>query len=133
MPSMETSSTRDSSTSSSPFDGSRASSSSRTGGAARVCVGLMRSRVAYAAAGDTCTRRLRRRKGKLDRMTSPAALAEQLRAIDYLADEGLATAAYLAMAMHRPLLLEGDAGTGKTSLAAALAQLLDAPLLRLQC
>ncbi|MCW2545642.1 MAG: MoxR family ATPase [Mycobacterium sp.] len=65
--------------------------------------------------------------------TSPAALTEQLRVIGYLADEGLAAAAYLALAMGRPLLLEGEAGTGKTSLAAALAELLDAPLIRLQC
>jgi MoxR-like ATPase len=64
---------------------------------------------------------------------SPAALSDQLRALGYLADEGLASAAYLALAMGRPLLLEGEAGTGKTSLAAALAELLDAPLIRLQC
>ena len=64
---------------------------------------------------------------------SPAALADQLRAIGYLADEGLAAAAYLSLALGRPLLLEGEAGTGKTSLATALAQLLDAPLIRLQC
>ncbi len=42
-------------------------------------------------------------------------------------------ATYLALTMPRPLFLEGDAGVGKTSLAAALAELLDAPLLRLQC
>jgi MoxR-like ATPase len=64
---------------------------------------------------------------------SPAVLADQLRAIGYLADEGLAAAAYLSLALGRPLLLEGEAGTGKTSLATALAQLLDAPLIRLQC
>jgi MoxR-like ATPase len=64
---------------------------------------------------------------------SPAALSDRLRALGYLADEGLAAAAYLALAMGRPLLLEGEAGTGKTSLAAALAQLLEAPLIRLQC
>ena len=58
-----------------------------------------------------------------------AALAER----DYLADVGLATATYLALRLHRPLLLEGDAGVGKTALAGVLAELLDAPLLRLQC
>ncbi len=65
--------------------------------------------------------------------TSPAALADLLGAGGYLADDGLAAAAYLALAMGRPLLLEGEAGTGKTALAAALADLLEAPLIRLQC
>jgi MoxR-like ATPase len=64
---------------------------------------------------------------------SPAELAQRLRELGYLADEGLAAAGYLALAMGRPLLLEGEAGTGKTSLAAALAELLGAPLIRLQC
>jgi MoxR-like ATPase len=66
-------------------------------------------------------------------VTDPASLADRLRAVGYLADDGLATAAYLAMALRRPLLLEGDAGVGKTATAAALAELLGAPLLRLQC
>ncbi len=66
-------------------------------------------------------------------VTDPRTLADRLRSSGYLADEGLAAAAYLAMAMQRPLLLEGEAGTGKTALAAALADLLDAPLIRLQC
>ena len=64
---------------------------------------------------------------------SPADLAHLLGSADYLADTGVATAAYLALALPRPLFLEGEAGVGKTSLAHALAQLLDAPLLRLQC
>jgi MoxR-like ATPase len=64
---------------------------------------------------------------------SPAALADALRATGYLADEGLATAAYLALAMHRPLFCEGEPGTGKTALAQALATVLDAELIRLQC
>jgi MoxR-like ATPase len=51
----------------------------------------------------------------------------------YLADEGLATAAYLSLAMGRPLFLEGEAGVGKTSLATALGELLGATLIRLQC
>ncbi|MGH3344771.1 MAG: AAA family ATPase [Carbonactinosporaceae bacterium] len=63
----------------------------------------------------------------------PGAVAERLDASGYLADEGLATAAYLALRMGRPLFLEGEAGVGKTALAAALARLLDAPLIRLQC
>jgi MoxR-like ATPase len=64
---------------------------------------------------------------------SPAALAAALRGTGYLADDGLATAAFLAMRMDRPLFCEGEPGTGKTALAQALAQVLDAPLIRLQC
>lgn len=52
---------------------------------------------------------------------------------DYLSDEGLATITYLAVAMGRPLLLEGEPGTGKTALAQALAQGLGLDLIRLQC
>ena len=64
---------------------------------------------------------------------SPTALIDRLTSVGYLADEGLGMATYLALTMPRPLFLEGDAGVGKTSLAAALADLLGAPLLRLQC
>jgi MoxR-like ATPase len=66
-------------------------------------------------------------------VTGPAEMAARLAEQGYLADEGVATAAYLANAMHRPLFLEGDAGVGKTALALALAGVLDAPLIRLQC
>jgi len=68
-----------------------------------------------------------------DQPDSPAALAEALRSTGYLPDEGVATAAYLAIKMHRPLFLEGDAGVGKTSLAQALAEVTGAELVRLQC
>jgi MoxR-like ATPase len=51
----------------------------------------------------------------------------------YLADEGLATAMFLAVRMGQPLLLEGEPGVGKTEAAKALSALLDTPLLRLQC
>lgn len=68
-----------------------------------------------------------------DGVDSPAALAERLAEHGYLADAGLATAAYLTLALRRPLLLEGDAGVGKTSIAHALAQVVGAPLIRLQC
>ena len=63
----------------------------------------------------------------------PAALAAALEATGYLPDEGLATAAYLALVMHRPLFLEGEAGVGKTALARALAEVTGRPLYRLQC
>ncbi len=51
----------------------------------------------------------------------------------YLADRGLATAVYLVLAMRRPLLLEGEAGVGKTEVGKTLARLLGAELIRLQC
>jgi MoxR-like ATPase len=79
--------------------------------------------------------------GHAERMTdaapqrppTPAALAEAVGRTGYLADEGLATVAWLAVSMRRPLMLEGEPGTGKTALAEALAQALGAELIRLQC
>jgi MoxR-like ATPase len=64
---------------------------------------------------------------------SPAGLSAALAGVRYLADEGLATAAYLGLRLHRPLFCEGEAGVGKTELAKALASVLGAPLIRLQC
>ncbi|MDT7611713.1 MAG: hypothetical protein QOG96_6216 [Pseudonocardiales bacterium] len=64
---------------------------------------------------------------------SPAELATALRATGYLADDGLATAAFLALRMNRPLFCEGEPGTGKTALAQAMAEVLGAELIRLQC
>ncbi|WP_292606479.1 MoxR family ATPase [Nocardioides sp. REDSEA-S30_B4] len=64
---------------------------------------------------------------------SSAQVAEQLAATGYLCDESLATVVFLAGRMQRPLLLEGEPGTGKTALAEALAQVAGVPLLRLQC
>jgi MoxR-like ATPase len=61
------------------------------------------------------------------------ALADRLEQVDYLADEGLATAMFLALRLPQPLLLEGEAGVGKTEAARALAAVLDTPLIRLQC
>uniref|UniRef100_UPI00403FF2B0 AAA family ATPase n=1 Tax=Streptomyces sp. DSM 41540 TaxID=3448657 RepID=UPI00403FF2B0 len=54
-------------------------------------------------------------------------------ASDYLLGEGTATAIYLAVTMGRPLLLEGEPGVGKTTAAKTLADVLDTPLVSLQC
>src|SRR3954462_14668365 len=66
-------------------------------------------------------------------LESPSAVAEHLGATGYLCDDALATVTFLALRMQRPLLLEGEPGTGKTALAEALASSLDLPLVRLQC
>ena len=60
-------------------------------------------------------------------------VASALAAQGYLADEGLATSIFLAMALHRPLLLEGEAGVGKTEVAKVLSAWTGGELLRLQC
>jgi MoxR-like ATPase len=60
-------------------------------------------------------------------------LLRRLDAVDYLADRGLATALFLAVGLPQPILLEGEAGVGKTEAAKALARVLETPLLRLQC
>jgi MoxR-like ATPase len=61
------------------------------------------------------------------------ALARELAEVDYLVDEGLATSLFLAVRLPQPLLLEGEAGVGKTEAAKALAAVLGTPLMRLQC
>jgi MoxR-like ATPase len=61
------------------------------------------------------------------------ALTEDFRGRDYIADRSLATAVFLALELQRPLLLEGEAGVGKTELAKVLAESLGARLIRLQC
>jgi MoxR-like ATPase len=60
-------------------------------------------------------------------------LAQRMAAVDYLVDEGLATSLFLGLRLPQPLLLEGEAGVGKTEAARALATVLDTPLIRLQC
>jgi MoxR-like ATPase len=60
-------------------------------------------------------------------------LARRLAAVDYLADEGLATSMFLSLRLPQPLLLEGEAGVGKTEAGKSLAAVLDTPLIRLQC
>jgi MoxR-like ATPase len=60
-------------------------------------------------------------------------LAQRLASVDYLVDEGLATSMYLSLRLPQPLLLEGEAGVGKTEAGKSLAAILDTPLIRLQC
>jgi MoxR-like ATPase len=60
-------------------------------------------------------------------------LAQRLASVDYLVDEGLATSMYLSLRLPQPLLLEGEAGVGKTEAGRSLAAVLDTPLIRLQC
>ena len=60
-------------------------------------------------------------------------LQQKLRESDYLADEGLSTAIFLALKLGRPLFLEGEAGVGKTEVAKVLSRILETPLIRLQC
>jgi MoxR-like ATPase len=68
-----------------------------------------------------------------ERVESVEDVAAGLRAHDYLADEGLATSIFLALRLQRPLLLEGEAGVGKTEVAKVLARWTGGDLLRLQC
>jgi MoxR-like ATPase len=65
--------------------------------------------------------------------TSIDELDSALARASYLADRGLATALYLALSLEKPLLLEGEAGVGKTEAAKAIASALGTPLIRLQC
>ena len=68
--------------------------------------------------------------------STPASIDDLRRLLSehlYIADDGLATAVYLALKLRRPLLLEGEAGVGKTEVAKVLAAALDAELIRLQC
>jgi MoxR-like ATPase len=66
-------------------------------------------------------------------LPSPSAVTTALERVGYLADDGIATALFCAVRLPQPLLLEGEAGVGKTEAAKALALVLDTPLIRLQC
>jgi MoxR-like ATPase len=66
-------------------------------------------------------------------VADPGDIQRRLDAVDYLVDEGMATAVYFALTLGQPLLLEGEPGVGKTAAAKALAKALGAPLIRLQC
>src|ERR671911_2263337 len=72
-------------------------------------------------------------RAEMGRPGSVEGLRDALRAQSYLADDGLATGLFLALSLERPILVEGEAGVGKTELAGALAGALRAELIRLQC
>ncbi|MEZ5256594.1 MAG: AAA family ATPase [Ilumatobacteraceae bacterium] len=65
--------------------------------------------------------------------SSVEALGESLASVGYLAGDGLATALFCAVRLPQPILLEGEAGVGKTEAAKALSAVLSTPLIRLQC
>ncbi|MFT3873183.1 MAG: MoxR family ATPase [Nocardioides sp.] len=69
----------------------------------------------------------------MSRPESVAELTDLLRGGGYLADRGLATAAYVGLRLDRPLLLEGEVGVGKTEIGKTLAEVLGRRLIRLQC
>src|SRR5262249_221766 len=97
----------------------------------------------HAGKGAACHPRTGRReaasealmalRGQAVGIASPEALERALRSAFYLADDGLATAAYLALALGKPLLLEGAPGVGKTEAAKAISGVLARRLIRLQC
>ncbi len=70
---------------------------------------------------------------KTGSLASVVDVRSQLAAHQYLADDGLATAVFLALTLKRPLLLEGEAGVGKTELAKVLSSITGGELIRLQC
>jgi MoxR-like ATPase len=67
------------------------------------------------------------------RFESPDTVRQQLKDVNYLADDGIAGVVYLADRLQKPVLIEGPAGTGKTQLAKSVAEGLGARLIRLQC
>ncbi|MEY4159342.1 MAG: hypothetical protein RL743_1837, partial [Actinomycetota bacterium] len=68
-----------------------------------------------------------------NRFDSVQAVREGLKKVNYLADDGIASVAFLADRLGKPVLVEGPAGTGKTQLAKSIADLIGARLIRLQC
>ena len=60
-------------------------------------------------------------------------LQNQMEGQGYITDQSIATTVYLAMALHKPVLIEGQAGVGKTEVAKVLSRMCETDLIRLQC
>ena len=70
---------------------------------------------------------------KINNITKKDQISESLSEVGYISNVGLSTAIYLTLKLKKPILLEGEAGVGKTDLAKSLSIILDKPLIRLQC
>jgi MoxR-like ATPase len=70
---------------------------------------------------------------KINNITKKDQISESLSEVGYISNVGLSTAIYLTLKLKKPILLEGEAGVGKTDLAKSLSLILDKPLIRLQC
>ena len=69
----------------------------------------------------------------INNITKKDQISESLSEVGYISNVGLSTAIYLTLKLKKPILLEGEAGVGKTDLAKSLSLILDKPLIRLQC
>ena len=70
---------------------------------------------------------------EINNITTKDQISESLSEVGYISNVGLSTAIYLTLKLKKPILLEGEAGVGKTDLAKSLSLILDKPLIRLQC
>jgi MoxR-like ATPase len=70
---------------------------------------------------------------EINDITKKDQISDSLSEVGYISNVGLSTAIYLALKLKKPILLEGEAGVGKTDLAKSLSIILDKPLIRLQC
>ena len=70
---------------------------------------------------------------EINNITKKDQISESLSEVGYISNVGLSTAIYLTLKLKKPILLEGEAGVGKTDLAKSLSIILDKPLIRLQC
>ena len=70
---------------------------------------------------------------EINNITKKDQISENLSEVGYISNVGLSTAIYLTLKLKKPILLEGEAGVGKTDLAKSLSLILDKPLIRLQC
>ena len=70
---------------------------------------------------------------EINNITKKDQISESLSEVGYISNIGLSTAIYLTLKLKKPILLEGEAGVGKTDLAKSLSIILDKPLIRLQC